>query len=163
MTRPACITSVVFVLMVLASCSQEVPEPRHGAAVDAIPQERRAAVMAFEVQPDTFKACEANHGAITASVRWAVEDGSPSGVAIYVVDSQGNRKLWLEGGASGESTTGPWVFPGTRFILTERTGGRQLADVVVKGVPCDEAERSPVASAGRPGESASAVTQGLDP
>jgi hypothetical protein len=57
-------------------------------------------------------------------------------VEIYVIGADGQRKLWLKGGASGESTTGAWVFPETRFVLVDGGNGRQLADITVQGVAC---------------------------
>jgi len=43
----------------------------------------------------------------------------------------------LNGGASGESTTGNWVFPDTKFVMVERGSEKPLAELTVKATPCN--------------------------
>ncbi len=131
---------MIAALVGMSACSQESTPP---PAQSAVPQaaghaaDAAAGAVSFTVQPDSFRICETDNGAVAATVRWSVENGRPSGVAIYVVDGEGNRKLWLKGGASGESTTDAWVFPGTRFVLLEEGSDRQLADASVRGIACE--------------------------
>lgn len=129
------------VIATAGACSQEVPAPRPSdhsapAAIASKPGNGSDAVR-FTVEPAAFRICDAEKGAVSASVRWHVERGNPGGVSIYVVDRGGGRKLWLKGGASGQSTTGRWVFPGTRFLLVDETSGDHLAEIQVRGDACE--------------------------
>ena len=91
----------------------------------------------FSIDPGSFRTCDAVDGAITSTAKWDVASKQVAEVSIYVVDAKGERKLWLNGGPSGQSTTGNWVFPDTKFQLVERDGGKSLAELTVKAIPCE--------------------------
>lgn len=91
----------------------------------------------LSVTPGSFRACEAKDGAITATARWDVTDKGVKEVAIYVESPNNERKLWLNGGATGESTTGNWVFDQSHFEMVERGTEKPIAELTVKATPCE--------------------------
>ena len=130
----------------LAACSQEAADPLPqqpaavapaAAAVAPVQAVEKAANVDFVVDPGSLKVCEADNGGVAATVKWNVAGGRPAGVAIYVMDAQGGRKLWLKGGASGQATTDAWVSPGTSFVLQEADTDKALAVVQVQAVACE--------------------------
>ena len=129
------------VVALVGACSQEVPAPRPDAQPFTVEREQDSGggvgIVSFTVEPAVIRTCDTEGGAVSASVRWRIERGDSAGVAIYVVGRGDDRKLWLKGGASGESTTGRWVFPGTRFQLVDAASGRQLAESQVSGGACE--------------------------
>lgn len=137
---------VAFGLAGAAGCSQEAPPasptnanaPPVAAAVPAGKQVQPPIGDAtFSINPGSFRTCDAENGAITATAKWDVAAKNIAEVAVYVTDAKGDRKLWLNGGAAGESTTGNWVFPDSKFELVERGSEKALADLTVKAAPCD--------------------------
>ncbi|WP_374349378.1 hypothetical protein [Thermomonas sp.] len=91
----------------------------------------------LSINPGSFRICDAENGAITSTAKWDVSAKKIAEVSIYVVDPKGEKKLWLNGGASGESTTGNWVFPDTKFVMVERGSEKPLAELTVKATPCN--------------------------
>jgi hypothetical protein len=131
----------------LAACSQEAPPapspgdggaPAAAAASTPAPAPQAAPIgdATFSITPGSFRLCDAQNGAITATAKWDVAAKNVAEVSIYVTDAKGERKLWLNGGASGESTTGNWVFPDSKFDLVERASGKPLGELTVKATPC---------------------------
>ena len=127
-------------------CSQEAPPAPNDAA--STPPAAAAPTAAkqvqppigdamFSIDPGSFRTCDAVDGAITSTAKWDVASKQVAEVSIYVVDAKGERKLWLNGGPSGQSTTGNWVFPDTKFQLVERESGKSLAELTVKAIPCE--------------------------
>lgn len=142
-------TRMILVALLLAGaagCSQEAPpasspDPAGGAApvaagAAAIQGQQEGGDGMFSLTPGSFRACDAKNGAITATAKWDVAAQGVSEVSIYVTGTKGQRKLWLDGGAAGESTTGPWVFPGSKFELVERGTEKALAEFTVEATPC---------------------------
>lgn len=114
---------------------------------DAPPEQAQASVQAppapvvgdavLSIVPGQFSACQSSNGAVVARARWNVASLGVAQVSIFV-ESPGNpRKLWVNGGAEGESMTGPWVYDQTRFSMTQSDTGRLLAERTVTAVPCD--------------------------
>ena len=144
-------TQILFAAMLLvgvAGCSQEAPPTPSGDAPAAQAAAPAAAATApakqvqppigdatFSVNPGSFRLCDAENGAITSTAKWDVSSRNIAEVSVYVTDAKGERKLWLNGGASGESTTGNWVFPDTKFELVERGSEKSLAELTVKATP----------------------------
>ncbi len=149
-------TRILIVAMVLAGvagCSQEAPPaapapsaqsgaapgaPTEATAATAAPASTAAAIgdATFSITPGSFRTCDAQDGAITATAKWDVGAKNIPEVSIFVTNAAGERKLWLNGSASGESTTGNWVFPDSKFELVERASGKAIADLTVKATPC---------------------------
>lgn len=128
------------------ACSQEAPPAPNDAAaappVATAPTEAKQVQppigdAMFSIDPGSFRTCDAVDGAITSTAKWDVAAKQVAEVSIYVVDAKGERKLWLNGGSSGQSTTGNWVFPDTKFQLVERESGKSLAELTVKANPCE--------------------------
>ena len=139
---------VAALAVALASCSQGAPPAPADAsattaATQAQPVEAAKQVQppigdaTFSVNPGSFRTCDAQGGAITSTAKWDVSAMNVAEVSVYVTDSKGERKLWLNGGATGESTTGNWVFPDSKFELVERGSEKPLAELTVKATPCE--------------------------
>jgi|JI8StandDraft_1071087.scaffolds.fasta_scaffold145824_2 hypothetical protein len=143
---------IVLVALILASaagCSQEAPpasSPGSTAtpvAGDASPGPAAKQVQppigdaTFSINPGSFRTCDAENGAITATAKWDVSAKNIAEVSIFVTDTKGERKLWLNGGTTGESTTGNWVFPDSKFELVELGGEKAIAELTVKAIPCE--------------------------
>ena len=91
----------------------------------------------LSINPGSFRICDAENGAITSTAKWDVTAKKIAEVSIYIVDPKGGKKLWLNGGATGESTTGNWVFPDTKFVMVERGSEKLLAELTVKASACN--------------------------
>ena len=90
----------------------------------------------FSISSRQFAACAPPYGTVIATARWNATPQHVERVEIYV-ESPGNpRKLWINGGASGESETGPWVYDQTRFTLTDARSGQVLAEQTLQAIPC---------------------------
>ena len=136
------------VLVGIAGCSQEAP-PMPGKAAEAVPegvtaapaeQARQQAVgeIKFSMSPESFRVCDGQPRAIASNAKWDVTARQVTEVSIYVTNPRnGERKLWLNGGATGESMTGKWVFPDSKFELVERGSERPLGELTVKALPCN--------------------------
>ena len=134
---------IFIVAMMLASaagCSQEAPSAANAMPVAAAPAAQQAQQgigdVTFSLTPGSFRICDAENGAIAATAKWDVTARGISEVSVYVTDAKGERKLWLSGGASGESTTGNWVFPDSKFELVERASEKAIAELTVKATSC---------------------------
>ena len=136
-------------LAMTAGCSQEAPSPPPKGPAAAAPTEAvgapvagadrvrpAAAGAAFSMTPDSFRICDADNGAIASTAKWDVTAQHVAEVSIYVVDAKGEKKLWLDGGATGESTTGKWVFADSTFQLLDRKTGELMSEVAIKALPC---------------------------
>lgn len=90
----------------------------------------------LNISSGQFAACAPPHGTVVATVRWDAAPMAAERVEIYV-ESPGNaRKLWTNGGVSGEAETGPWVYDQTRFTLSDARSGKVLAERTLQAVPC---------------------------
>ena len=134
------------VSLILAACSQEVPNPPQSAPVapsaasqpvartPAAPIVERIAANDFTLALSD-KDCSSQPVAV-ATVRWDAGSLAPGGVSVFV-ESPGNaRKLWLEAGPKDEAKTGKWVFEGSRFTLQSRETGDVLAQRSVDRIAC---------------------------
>ena len=139
---------VAMLLAGVAACSQEAPPAPAGDTAATPPAPAVAPAPAKQVQPPigdatlsinpgSFRICDAENGAITSTAKWDVSAKKIAEVSIYVVDPKGGKKLWLNGGATGESTTGNWVFPDTKFVMVERGSEKLLAELTVKASACN--------------------------
>jgi hypothetical protein len=136
-------------------CSQEVPfaAPAPAPAAPTVPTAPAAASLTDDCSAASQDASESpgddvfaitlvdkpvcsSAPAATAVAKWNVSAANVAAVSIYV-NSPGNpRKLWVDGTATGEQTTGPWVFENTCFSLLNKDTGRVLATRLVGAIPC---------------------------
>ena len=142
------------VLMFATACSQEVPSKPPAPAVVA-----PAAALAADTAIATLSApgdssavagpeqlrefsielatpdCSSDPVAV-ATARWDVTARKVTDVAIFVESPGNEAKLWLEGAATGDATTGKWTFANSRFTLRNRVSGEVLATRVVGDLAC---------------------------
>lgn len=146
------ITKVLLVALLSAGvvgCSQEAPPTPSGPSTPAAmpevtpPAPEVAKTLppvgdaTFSMTPGSFRVCDAENGAITSVAKWDVTTKNIAQVSIYVIDAKGEKKLWLNGSPSGESSTGNWVFPDSKFQLVERESQQLISELIVKALPCE--------------------------
>jgi hypothetical protein len=138
---------ILSALLVLSacSCSQEVPSKPVAAPTAAAAQ---AADASTPVQraPDKLDAQHLSVGlgevdcssapVAVATLKWDAAALKVSGVSIFVESPGNEQKLWIDGGASGEATTGKWVFEHSRFIVQDKSSGEVLGTRVLDSIPC---------------------------
>lgn len=88
----------------------------------------------ISIVPAELQSC----GNAVVTVRW---DASKAGVStaeteIWVGSSADDLKLFSAGGAAGEAQTGPWVRPGSYFVLKNKADGKEIGHAVVGGPVC---------------------------
>lgn len=140
------ITGMALTVMMLAACSQEVPNLPAPAgtpaqvATSAQPPQAPPQVVdripagAFTVELSDMDCSETP--VAVAKVRWDAGSLAAGGVSIFVESPQNPRKLWAEAVQKDEATTGKWVFEGSRFTLQDRISGAVLAQRTVDKIPC---------------------------
>lgn len=134
--------SFALAMVMLAGCSQEVPhvaEPQAAPAAAATPsapapEPNRLDDAHFSVALGQVEC--AGVPVATATVKWDASGEGIDGVLIKVESPGNERKLWTEGGAIGEATTGPWVFGRTLFVVEAKGTGTVLAQHLVETIPC---------------------------
>lgn len=128
-------------LLALAACQPEsAPAPTSKSAPTAQTAAPAATSVAttsplLTIEPATMPACDP---AAEATVKWDVSKAHSdvSTVEVWVGTNSSDQKLFAEGGASGESKTGPWTRPGTHFTLKNKADGKMLGEAVVGGPHC---------------------------
>ncbi|MEP6897734.1 MAG: hypothetical protein ABI870_04295 [Rhodanobacter sp.] len=104
-----------------------------------------AATLALS--PAAVKNCGAGTPPVAIDIRWDATRANSFGVKIWINNQQEPASsgifggdvpgtLWLAGKTSGAATTGSWIVPGTRIIMTDSDSGDMLAQTKVAGVPC---------------------------
>ena len=135
-------------LVLLAACSQEVPSapapsgspPPAATAMagqddcPAPPTSKDDGKLLSITLIDTPVCSKAT--AATATAKWDVSPLNVASVSIYVNSPGNDKKLWVEGHATGAETTGPWVFEHTCFTLQNKDTGGVLASRLVDKIPC---------------------------
>jgi hypothetical protein len=136
-------TGVLCAAVLMSGCGNEAPPDKSAAAqVAKVAEPTPAPPMppigdsVLSVKPGSFRGCEAEDGAIEATATWDVSGKGITDISIYVSSPGNPPKLWLEGGPSGQSTTGDWVFDQTKFSLVARKSKKTIAELIVKAVPC---------------------------
>ena len=116
----------------LAACDSK-PEEAPPSGQASVPATSNAALTggALRVEPSMLPDCSPAR----VLVRWnAGETGEATEVNVVVENTD---ELFAEGGATGQSETGPWVRPGTTFVLQDRGAKKELARASVGGPSCD--------------------------
>ena len=128
--------------LALSACNPEAkPEPAAPAAEAAapiaaveLPTEPSPASPAVAV-PGAMAACDP---AAEATVKWNFDHlpSPPTLVDVLVGTGDADLKLFVTGPTRSEAVTGPWVRPGSIFVLRRNDGGEELARVTVQGPKC---------------------------
>lgn len=142
----------ILLLLGATACSQEVPlapapapTPPSATAVPVESPSCQASANGTQAADDHVfsitltgqpHCSAATAAAATALAKWDVSSLHATDVAIYVSGPSGEKKLWLEGSATGEATTGPWVFANTCFALQDKISGRTVATRLIGTIPC---------------------------
>lgn len=122
---------------VAAAPSTTTVDVPQAAVVDAPATVERIGDTVFSISPGTFAVCKAVDGAVVGTAKWDVTSQGVKEVAVYVESPDNPRKLWLNGGATGEEKTGNWVFDQTKFILKDRLSDREIAQLTIVATPCE--------------------------
>lgn len=123
-------------LLALTGCRQQADsagaQAVSGAKQDAVPA---ASSSAISVQPATVSVCGSG---VVATVHWdaSAVHADTTTTQIWTGTDAAKLKLFSEGGAKGETQTGPWTEPGTRFVLKNKDDGKVLGNAMVGGPKC---------------------------
>jgi hypothetical protein len=85
--------------------------------------------VSFAVHP---KRVAAGPSGTAVTLSWNAVAAGVESVKLFVKQSTGAERLFAHLGSEGSQQTGPWVVPGTEFTMTDPSGERQLAKVVVE-------------------------------
>lgn len=115
----------------LAACGSSTSDNPPAAAPASAPSSTATAGNSLRIEPSTLPDCTPAQ----VFVSWnAGETDAATDVNVRVENTD---ELFAEGGATGRSETGPWVRPGTTFVLEDRHSKEELARAVVDGPSCD--------------------------
>jgi hypothetical protein len=125
------VTASALLLLALTGCQQQSAPAAAATATASDP----ASISALSVEPATMATCGTG---VVATVRWNANavHASTNATQIWIGADTTNQKLFSEGGAQGETQTGPWTEPGTHFVLKNKDDGKVLADTTVGGPKC---------------------------
>jgi hypothetical protein len=87
------------------------------------------------VEPAAMSGCP-DVAPIVADVKWAITDPTVATVKLEVGPMGQPHQLMAEAGATDSAKTGPWVVPGTEFVLRDGATGRELSKAVVGSGAC---------------------------
>ncbi len=127
--------------LALTACNPEAkPEPSSAPAAAASPAaapsptEPSGAVPAVVV-PGAMSACDP---AAEAVVKWSFDHlpNPPTLVDVFVGTGDADLKLFVTGPTRSESATGPWVRPGSVFVLRSHDDASELSRVTIQGPKC---------------------------
>ena len=137
-TRPLALTASISILLLAPAGCQQQPTPAAGTEASATSNHEETLATsssALNVQPASIATCGTG---VVATVHWDAQavHATASTTQIWVGPSATNLKLFSEGGAQGETQTGPWTEPGTHFALKNKDDGKVLAEATVGGPKC---------------------------
>lgn len=127
-------------LVTLTACQKE-SAPAVDTAATAQSGHVQAAIPAssssvISVTPSSLQNCDKG---IEATVSWDASKAkvTTESTEIWVGTDAASMKLFSAGGAAGQTQTGPWTRPGTRFNLRNKQDGRTLGEATVGGTTCN--------------------------
>lgn len=95
-----------------------------------------ASGASLHLDPNYLSGCDLKPGiGQIIEVSWNAAASHISTVKLVVKGPRDSGKVWTSGGAIGKDKTGPWVFPGTMFTLTDGDD-RPLAQVTIQSKAC---------------------------
>lgn len=117
-----------------ASAASATPAGAPAAPAAVLPTEPSGDVPAVVV-PGAMAACDP---AEVATVKWSFDHlpSPPQLVDVLVGTGDADLKLFVTGPTRSDAKTGPWVRPGSVFVLRDHDGGQELSRVTVQGPKC---------------------------
>ena len=132
-------------VLALAACDKPVSEPT------VAPEQATPPVTSPGEPAVVQKGLQGDNGLITATpgeatcsgtdVLFTWDAAASDGVAdveIWVGDAEG-AVLFAAGGAQGSQATGPWVTPGTTFVMRDKADNDEIDRVTLGGDACPPA------------------------
>lgn len=97
--------------------------------------------------PPAIEDCGASTKPVAITVHWDVKNAKekdavkvwlsnqpvPSHAGVFDIPF---GTEWIEAGATGTQSTGPWIFPGTTITVTDAGRGTVLGQVRMPSLPC---------------------------
>lgn len=84
---------------------------------------------------DVSQVCPGTHP--RAMIGWNVEASGADAVAVYLIGTSGDERLFAQGGPVGEKSTGAWLRPGMAFQVRAKADARELAALeIAQGQDC---------------------------
>lgn len=135
---------LALVCLTLSACNPEQQPAASPAATTAsagsavptaaFPTEPSGDVPAVVV-PGAMAACDP---AAVVDVKWSFDHlpTPPKLVDVLVGSGDADLKLFVTGPTRSEAQTGPWVRPGSLFVLRNHDSGEELSRVTVQGPKC---------------------------
>lgn len=138
---------VLALLLLLSACNKPTAEPSPVT-------EQPASGITGTVPPTTASAAVAaplasagglmiaTPGSATCEPRtdvtftWDVTKQGTANVEIWVGEAAPDATMFASGGPSGKQSSGPWVVPGTVFVLRDAADKSELDRLTIGGVAC---------------------------
>ena len=122
--------STCVLMLGLAACSAPGPDDGQISPAPTPPVTDAGLEPQLRLEPSSLSSCDPT----SIKVRWDVPESR--GITAVDVNVVTSGDLFAQGGAQGESTTGEWVRPGTRFVLLDRSTRAELASAAIGGPDC---------------------------
>ena len=104
-------------------------DPGISFVVEAVPG------VSFVVEPPTLRVCD---GLTIAKVSWNAANAGIKLANVFVLDENARENLFISRGeAVGSANTGPWVGPGTVFVLRDNDSKKRLAKFTIGFQSCN--------------------------
>lgn len=134
--------AVLSAALALAACSktEEAPSPT-GTAPASAPADPASAPANYQGANGLLTAAAPTTPTCQGPIAMDVEWNAPGveGAQLFVGEGA-DAKLFAAGGNTSKGPTGPWVRPGTVFVLRNAADDSELDRLVVPGDACPPAE-----------------------
>jgi hypothetical protein len=104
--------------------------PAPATTATAAPQVEVAPTKMIHAEPGALADCKQT----VVTLNWDVRTEKPGLASVKIYTDSG--KLFTHAGASGSIETGPWVKPGTMFVLKSGTDDAELERLTIGGPVC---------------------------
>jgi len=153
MRRLPSLLSVSVAALILSACQPQPAAPAAGAGEPApvatlapppppsIPlpanDTQTAKGVTMEVVPGSVHACT-GQDVVASKIHWTVTNRPGLGaVQLFVSGPNSPKKLFAEGGATGEAETGKWLVARAVIELVDPNTGESLGKHTMSVLPCD--------------------------
>jgi len=106
------------------------PAATPAEAAPAIPQVEVASTTMIHAEPAALPDCDP----AVVTLTWDVRTAKPGLTSVKILT--GNGKLFTHKGSFGTAQTGPWVKPGSVFLLTSGSDDTELERLTIGGPVC---------------------------